>query len=197
MKFIDRASAYPNRYLMIAEDGNTSRVILERADEPTVVGTPLNAETFNTLLKMVLMPIGFTFEWTPVDGGPDLSTAEKVAEYYGFGTWEAYGAGRFTLGVSDQYSAGSVGGKEKHTLTVDEMPRHNHQLTPLLRSDYASQYTTGQYTTILTADNLVAPNQTVNAHTSVFAGESTAAGGGQPHNNMPPYVAVYRWRRIA
>ena len=26
---------------------------------------------------------------------------------------------------------------------------------------------------------------------------SEAAGGGQPHNNMPPYLAVYTWHRIA
>ena len=47
MEFIDRVSAYPNRYVMTDENGNTSYVYLERADEPTVVGTPLNAETFN------------------------------------------------------------------------------------------------------------------------------------------------------
>lgn len=47
MKIIDRVSAYPNRYVITDENGNTSYVYLERADEPTVPGTPLNAETFN------------------------------------------------------------------------------------------------------------------------------------------------------
>lgn len=50
MVFVDRESAYPNRYLMTAEDGSTSYVVLERADEPTKVGTPLNAETFNPIV---------------------------------------------------------------------------------------------------------------------------------------------------
>lgn len=50
MAFTDRVSAYPNRYILTTADGNASYVILERADEPTVVGTPLNAETFNTML---------------------------------------------------------------------------------------------------------------------------------------------------
>lgn len=50
MEFRDRVSAYPNRYLMTDESGNTSYVYLERADEPTVVGTPLNAETFNNMV---------------------------------------------------------------------------------------------------------------------------------------------------
>ena len=49
--FEDRVSAYPNRYLMTGENGNASYVILERADEPVKVGTPLNAETFNNMLN--------------------------------------------------------------------------------------------------------------------------------------------------
>lgn len=47
MIFEDRESTYPNRYLMTAEDGSAAHVILERADDPIKVGTPLNAETLN------------------------------------------------------------------------------------------------------------------------------------------------------
>ena len=50
MEFIDRVSAYPNRYLLTDENGNAYYVVLERADEPTKVGTPLNAETFNNMM---------------------------------------------------------------------------------------------------------------------------------------------------
>lgn len=49
MKFVNRVSTYPNRYTMTDENGNVSKVVLERDDYPTVVGTPLNAETFNSL----------------------------------------------------------------------------------------------------------------------------------------------------
>lgn len=51
MEFIDRVSAYPNRYLLIEADGSQRYVVIERADEPVTVGTPLNAETFNSLGK--------------------------------------------------------------------------------------------------------------------------------------------------
>lgn len=47
--FVDRESAYPNRYRVIPESGNAYYVILERADEPVTPGTPLNAETFNRM----------------------------------------------------------------------------------------------------------------------------------------------------
>ena len=53
MEFVDRVSAYPNRYLMTTEDGRTSYVVLERADEPVTVGTPLNAETLNPMAEEV------------------------------------------------------------------------------------------------------------------------------------------------
>lgn len=51
-------------------------------------------------IKSQLMPVGSIIEWSPVSGnGTDLSTAAKVAAYYGFGTWEAYGPGRMLLGA--------------------------------------------------------------------------------------------------
>lgn len=52
--FVDRQSDYPNRYLMTTEDGTTSFIVLERADEPIVAGTPLNAETFNAFVEDVM-----------------------------------------------------------------------------------------------------------------------------------------------
>lgn len=202
MEFRDRVSAYPNRYLITDENGITSYAYLERADEPTVVGTPLNAETFNDMvldIRKAMTPIGFTFEWSPVEGGPDLSTAEKVADYYGFGTWEAYGAGRFALGVSSKYSAGSEGGEATHTLTVDEMPEHRHtQVAQVYGYPGWVETTITDYTVAHNSgsDSYLSPGTTKNMAT-VASGVSHFSGGNQPHNNMPPYVAVYRWRRIA
>lgn len=51
--FKDRVSTYPNRYKVTKEDGASEYVTLERADEPTVVGTALNANTFNTLIAEI------------------------------------------------------------------------------------------------------------------------------------------------
>lgn len=47
--FVDRESAYPNRYLVTPDNGSAYYALLERADEPVTAGTPLNAETFNKL----------------------------------------------------------------------------------------------------------------------------------------------------
>lgn len=59
MVFTDRVSAYPNRYILTDANGNASYVILERADEPTVVGTPLNAETFNAMIAGFVPSAGY------------------------------------------------------------------------------------------------------------------------------------------
>lgn len=51
--FVDRESAYPNRYRVIPESGDAYYVVLERADEPVTPGTPLNAETFNGMREEI------------------------------------------------------------------------------------------------------------------------------------------------
>lgn len=47
-------------------------------------------------------------------------------ELFGFGTWEYIEQGRVLLSQGTKYNAGSVGGAETHTLTVQEMPSHKH-----------------------------------------------------------------------
>lgn len=97
------------------------------------------------------------------------------------GTWERVG-GRFLLGADSTYAAGSTGGEAAHTLTVDEMPRHNHEVDNLNASGSAT------------------PFMTVQAQDKKgFGGnvQTMYAGGGKAHNNMPPYLAVYMWKRTA
>lgn len=49
MHFVDREAKYPNRWTIIKADGSSEVVTLVRNDEPIVEGTPMNAETLNTL----------------------------------------------------------------------------------------------------------------------------------------------------
>lgn len=51
--FVDRKPTRPNRYKITRENGETYYVTLERADEPTEVGTPLNATTLNELVATI------------------------------------------------------------------------------------------------------------------------------------------------
>ena len=69
--------------------------------------------------KYPYVPVGGIIEWdgTGLIGAPDLSTPEKVAAVYGYGTWERYGVDRVTVGAGGEYAAGSTGGEKEHTLT--------------------------------------------------------------------------------
>lgn len=97
------------------------------------------------------------------------------------GTWERIG-GRFLLGADSTYAAGSTGGEAARTLTVDEMPRHNHEVDNLNASGNATPYMTVQ------AQDKKGYGGNV---------QTMYAGGGKAHNNMPPYLAVYMWRRVS
>ena len=97
------------------------------------------------------------------------------------GTWERIG-GRFLLGADSTYAAGSTGGEAAHTLTVDEMPKHNHEIDNLNASGNST------------------PFMTVQAQDKKGYGgnvQTMYAGGSKAHNNMPPYLAVYMWKRTA
>lgn len=101
------------------------------------------------------------------------------------GTWEQI-QGRFLLASSESYPAGSTGGETTHTLTVSEMPSHNHTLNASYSSAGSSSSVEGK---MLAGDdnNGWIWNYSVTGNT----------GDGAAHNNMPPYLAVYMWWRTA
>ena len=49
MHFVDRKAKYPGRWTMMKSDGTSEIVTLIRNDEPVAEGTPMNADTLNTL----------------------------------------------------------------------------------------------------------------------------------------------------
>lgn len=112
-----------------------------------------------------------------------LDTVDKVIELYD-GEWEPFGAGQVLVGAGTNggrtFTAGNTGGEYEHTLTVDEMPAHTHHDKALGNQggggatfNYPGGY--GYY----------------------WGNTTDPAGGGQPHNNMQPYVVVYMWHRVA
>ena len=100
------------------------------------------------------------------------------------GTWEQL-KDRFLLGAGDTYTAGNTGGEATHTLTVNEIPSHTHT---------ANTYTGGTVTQPDYVDG-VAINWVSAYRTSI--GTINNTGGGLAHNNMPPYLVVYVWKRTA
>lgn len=88
---------------------------------------------------------------------------------------------RFLLGAGDTYANGDTGGEATHTLTIYEMPSHSHSIY----NENASGWTLSK-ASLKTGTN------------KGYAGniELGSTGGTQPHNNMPPYLVVYMWKRV-
>lgn len=159
---------------------------------PTDGDDAVNLE-FVTALAKVLVPVGYVFQWDPVaDSGVDLSTPEKVKSHFGFGTWEQL-KDTFLLASGDKHAIGITGGSETHTLTVDEMPSHNHSpaaTTPTYQPLVGGSAASGH------ANNAAyVKYNTGNDSQTTF--ETGYSGGGEAFDIMPPYKTVYIWKRIA
>lgn len=105
---------------------------------------------------------------------------------FGFGTWEQI-KDRFLLAAGSSYSAGSTGGEATHTLTEDEMPSHNHVL-----GNSTIVYVNGGAKKLDSSGNSTAADLNTN-----YGYTTKSTGGGEAHNNMPPYLAVYVWKRTS
>lgn len=106
------------------------------------------------------------------------------------GTWEQI-KDTFLLSAGNTYEAGSTGGEATVALQVNNLPSHNH--TEKLPSTWHFKYASG-------GTNGYASDCTTGAYAGgVYDSSHTtgSTGNGQAHNNMPPYLVVYMWKRTA
>lgn len=107
------------------------------------------------------------------------------SNWLGF-TWERTAVGKVLVGLdttdTDFNTIGKTGGEKTHTLTIDEMPSHKHDIK------YASNDTGF-------GDNYFTAGKKSSYSTSSVPINNT--GGNQAHNNLQPYQVVAYWKRIA
>lgn len=103
------------------------------------------------------------------------------------GVWERFGNGRVLVGVdetdTDFNAASKQGGEKTHTLTIDEMPSHRHR----------------QFVSANNGNDAVRRDWSSDGNSRAYdQGMTTGAvGGDRPHNNLQPYITIYRWHRTA
>lgn len=116
------------------------------------------------------------------------------------GEWEQI-KDKFLLSAGDTYSAGATGGEATHTLTVDEMPSHKHEIYQHVNGYNFAVVTgygdAGGSKIAMGANGGVSNLDPGSGDTARGLVNSWYTGGSQAHNNMPPYIAVYMWKRIA
>ncbi len=110
------------------------------------------------------------------------------------GVWVAYGSGRILVGVdnndSDFNAAAKTGGEKTHTLTVSEIPSHSHT------GIHWNTPTGKEWSDVNTSSSKDGYGRTVvAAKIKTISWVTGNAGGGSSHNNLQPYVTVYRFRR--
>ena len=135
--------------------------------------------------KLEMYPVGSIY----------ISTNEQNPSEYIGGEWESYGEGRTIVGVgtgTDEnnvqkvFEINQTGGEYQHTLTVNEMPKHNHPAwAKNVRINTASDWNTG------VSCHFTNTGAFSHSHMNGYT------GGDQPHNNIQPYVVTYIWKRIS
>lgn len=104
-------------------------------------------------------------------------------------TWTLVTAGTFLVAgaSSGTYEVGNTGGEAAHVITNGEMPSHNHiwYLGGKERVGYDISGSAGSFVAGLAS-------KTATSGDAITIGST---GGGAAHNNMPPYIACYMWRR--
>lgn len=131
----------------------------------------INTPTFSQIANFIY-PIG-TYYWSQNSANPST--------IFGFGTWTQitdkfiYAAG--TLAVD------TTGGEEAHTLTTEEIPSHRHTTGDSGHAAYGGD-----------SGDIQSGSGWKTALSNINTGYT---GGGQAHNNMPPYLVAYCFRRDA
>ena len=117
------------------------------------------------------------------------------AQKYG-GTWERI-EGKFIMGASDAYPAGSTGGSATHAQTKEELYPHSHRLMQSgenAKMNTASMGRSGSVTS--DHDEYAAFGDRVQLF-NLYSFTIETVGGGQPMDILNPYYSMYIWRRVA
>lgn len=128
------------------------------------------------------------------------------ATLFGGGTWEQL-KDRFLLGAGDTYTAGNTGGEATHKLVAAEIPAHTHGNKSLTGSLSRAVLDDGNAVTrtgiVSSIDSPRTSTWRSESGTACYrvnfdaSHEHSSFGSSGAHNNMPPYLVVYMWKRTA
>ncbi len=138
-------------------------------------------ETLKATILDIFYPVGTIYHATDSAFNPNNTWG---------GTWERI-QDRFLLAAGTTYTGGSTGGEATHKLTTQELPSHTHTM-------YVNNDSSSSSWVPTTGTCLVKPDY-VTTSTKNYSASLAQNGSGldRAHNNMPPYLAVYIWKRIA
>ena len=145
----------------------------------------LEGKTLATIKKEIY-PVGAIY----------ISTSStSPASLFG-GTWEQL-KDRFLLGAGSAYAAGSTGGEATHKLSINEIPSHAGHLYGNAGGIDGKGDAKGAWLKEIKVDSTINTSYGWNYKNNEFYPANRSLGGGAAHNNMPPYLTVYMWKRVS
>lgn len=197
---LQAAAGAGNPYMALADitvDATVTQIanakITDRRTQITIAPDVLNSTGAGAVIGNLMYPVGSIYT--------NASVATNPATLLGFGTWSAFGTGRVLVGVSPgetEFDAlGETGGAKTHTLTVNEMPDHRHSKGHVNFSAGPGPVSPNSSWAGILQNSSWGINMPDFGATDGGYPQTGPRGGGQPHNNLQPYVTVYMWRRVS
>lgn len=177
----------------VTGDATVSGKVTAQTLEADALG--VNAQAAVKALISAMYPVG-AYYWSgaPTDPGSFIG-----------GTWEQI-TGKFLLASDDvlengviktagTYHVGATGGEATHTLTIAEMPAHSHTLS--VNNDTSADLRITYYAPWGSGGSPGTPLASTSEGSGSFNIIANTIGDSAAHNNMPPYIVGYLWKRIA
>lgn len=196
-------------YLVCTQAGTTG------SSEPEIL--TVDSTIVDGTAKWLVRSLGNTGLASYPVGSIYMSTISTSPAILFGGTWEAMPAGRVLLAQGEsewgvEYKAGSTGGEHEHQLSVGELPSHFHEIVSnTVNLTGSAGYFVGadspSYSGILTvtkgSKGLTGgggghTQDYLNIQANITPSVNiSAAGSNQSHENMPPFISIFCWKRIA
>ena len=164
------------------------------------VGTPVLVVWWGSMSNAKVYYYADGYSGTPLAAYPVGSIYMSVnstspAVLFG-GTWVQI-EDTFLLAAGTTYTAGDTGGEATHTLTDSELPIESGSFSARGWSNSGS-FLFGESGIVSRTAGTGTYNNVTDGGSAVTPWEETISfGGGNAHNNMPPYLVVYAWYRTA
>ena len=150
--------------------------------------------------EMLLIQANMNFNLIYPVGSIYMSTVNVDPGTIFGGTWEQL-KDTFLLGAGDTYTAGDTGGEAEHTLLETELPKITGSATfrRIVRGSYGESAIITASSGAMSYATYTGAASTLKSTTLDNANQdklSVSFGNDQAHNNMPPYIVVYMWKRL-
>lgn len=154
---------------------------------------PYPVTSVNGQTGAVTVEAGNTSDPYPVGAIYISTSSTSPASLFG-GTWEQI-KDRFLLAAGSTYTAGKTGGAATHKLTESEMPSHYHTI---YQQNSSGDNSIGLWDTYVKSNYPVLDQKYDSSQNiKAYAYGTGTKGGSAAHNNMPPYLTVYVWKRVS